>query len=320
MAGTINFSQVEALQDYVRTYNQQLWTKLVYGFKTAGFANILTGIKGEEILTNLVIGEDLAKRYTGTFEGKDDKATPVPRKITTHLNKIEWQFEPTKWEQNYLGMYRRPGQEVYDMPFEGYILQQLYNKVLMEFENAVWQAIEAAVPSNDDVLKATFDGLFKHIADAILAGLAPVVTGVTTLANILDKIDEMWEAVDIAYKEAGIMTFMMNYTQYDLYRKAYKEKFHQSPETKPLAGTSYKGVVYPYGGGNVMIIPVPGFGTSNRIVCTPKDNLVLGFDGVENLNWKFQPRHYKIDIFAVFRMGTQIRSTDPGVLVVNDQE
>lgn len=320
---TENYSALEAFQDYIQEHSTDVWSKMFYGFFTAGLASIVTGLKGKLTLPLLTIGDNLSKRWTSTFgdaPNNDDKVIWTQRVIESFLNKIEFSFVPTEWENNYMGFLRKSGQDPYDFPFEAFVLMKIIQKQRKEFEDAVWHAVQAGTPADTDLLQATFNGFLKIISDEITAtNISPVLTGAITKANIIEKIQDMWAAVDTAYKTDAEMAILMDFTDFDLYRIAYKEKYHQSPQTAPQTGTDYPGILFELGGGRVRMIPVPGLGTSKRKIITPLNNLVIGYDGVENMNINVEQNKWQLDFFGAYRIGVQFRTLEEGVLVVNDQ-
>lgn len=320
---TENYSQLESFQNYVQTHSTEVWSKMFYRFFTASIGSVESGIKGKRTLPLLTIGDNLSKRWTSDFgdsPNNDGKVVWGQRVLETFLNKLEFSFVPTEWENNYMGFLRRSGQDPMDFPFEAFVMMKIVQKQRKEFEDAVWQAVQAGVPADTDPMQATFDGFLQIIADEITAtNISPVITGAITPANILEKIRDMWAVVDTAYKTDAEMAILMDFADFDTYRIAYKELYHQSPSTAPQTGTDYPGVLFELGGGRVRIIPVPGLGTSKRKIITPLSNLVLGFDGVENLNLNVEQNHWRLDIFGAYRIGVQFRTLEEGVLVVNDQ-
>lgn len=320
MANTANFTSLEAFQAYVQEHGTDMWSRIFYGFKTAGLAASVSGVKGKYTLPNLTIGSNLSKRWTSTFEGQNNKATFGQRTLETFLNKMEFQFVPTEWEENYMGFLRKKNiQDPYDFPFEAYVIMKLIEKQNQEWEDAVWQAVQAGSPADGDLLAATFDGFLQIIADLITATtITPVVTGSVTNTNAVAKFRLIWEQVDKAYKEAGTAIFC-SHTDYDNFRIDYKEKYHSSPVTRPIADTNYEGLEYELGAGRTMVIPIPGLGSSRRIICTPLDNLVIGYDGVDNLDLNVEKNHWSLDMFAAYRIGVQFRTVESGILVVSDQ-
>ena len=312
-------ASADSLQAYVREYGEDLFTRLFYGFKTAQIATVEEGVKGEKILTNLTVADNLATRWHSGFSGKTNAVAFVPRTLKTTLAKGEFSFVPTEFEQNYLGFLRRKGQDPKDFPFEAYILMKLTEKLTQEMENAVWQGVAAGTPANSDALSALFDGFLQTITAAISGStITPVATGTISQANIIQKVRDMWATVSIPYQEQGT-AILMSYGNYDKYRIAYKDAYSDSPKEDKIGDTNYNGINFELGAGQTKIIPMPGMGTSNRIVITPLNNLVIGTDDAQSVKWNLEQDHWTQDVFGAFRLGAQFRSIESGVLVVNDQ-
>lgn len=319
MANTAALTALASFQAYVQDHGTELWSRIFYGFKTATLATVLEGVKGKYTLPSLTIGDDLALRWSATFgTANNNKATFGQRELDTVLNKAEFSFVPTEWEANYMGFLRRTGQDPYDFPYEAFIMMKLNEKLTKEMEDAVWNGVAAGSPASTDKLDETFDGFLHIISDAITATtITPTVTGSVTNANAVDKFRLIWDDVDVAYKEQGL-AILCSHTDYLNYISHHKTLFHQSPAVVP-ATTGYQGVQYEFGGDRVPIIPIPGLGTSRRIIATPLENLVIGIDGVNDMNWNVEQNHWQIDIFGAFRLGVQFRTLDDGILVVSDQ-
>lgn len=316
---SIDHSKVQAYQDYVRTYADSLFCELFYGFKTAQLAQMFEGIKGEHVLTQLEIGENLARRWNKDFEPLIDAATHKPRVIKTVLNKVDFDVVPQEYEFSYMGALRKKGQNPADWPVQAYVMEKVLAKLMQEFEVASWQAVEEAVPSAGDYLRQTFNGILTIIVNAITAGdITPVSTGAITGSNIIAKLRDMWSDVSTVYKENGTDIFM-SYANYDLFRIAYKDAYKVDPAFIEITNAGYRGLEYELGNGNTRIIPVNGMGSSNRIVITPRENLALAIDSPSDVMFNVESDKRVLNFWMDFRMGAQILMQKDGILVVNDQ-
>lgn len=278
------------------------------------------GIKGELVLTELLIGQNLAKRWSKSFSAVSGAIDFKPRVLATKLNKVDLSVVPQEYESSYLGMARRKGQDPTDWPFQAYVLQQIMNQLNQEMEHAIWQAEAAASPSSSDYLRETFDGFLTIIADAIAAtDLTPVTTGAITDSNAVASFRLLWKELLAAYKESGV-DFFCSYEIYDSYRIDYKEQYGQHPNEEVISGTDYTGLRYELGGGKSFIIPVPGLEDSGRVVVTPRQNLHFGVDAFEDFqSFNVEQDTRELKFWMDFRMGAQIGIIKDGVLVVNDQ-
>lgn len=319
MANGIDFTAAEAYKDYVETFAEDLFTQLFFGFKTGQLATPHEGVKGKHVITELTIADNLARRWQAAYRGFTNTGyTPTVLEVTR--NTVEHSVIPQEFEGSYLGMMRRQGQSSDDYPFQAYVLNQLLVKLRSEMEVALWQAEAAVAPSASDLLKATFDGYLTQITDLITAlTITPVATGALTVGNILSNLRTMWDAVDPAYKEAGTDIFL-SYPVYDLYRRAYKDAYKVDPAYIKLEGSDYNGIAYELTGENTMIHPMPGMGSSQRVVITPKENLHYGFDSLEDWsNFEFEKNHRQLDFWLDFNLGAALTQARDGILVVNDQ-
>lgn len=316
---SIDHSYAQSFQDYVRTYAEQMFCELFYGFKTSGLAQMFEGIKGQHVITQLEIGENIARRWNKNFEPLADAATYKPRVLNTVLNKVDFSVVPQDSEFSYLGAMRQKGQNPADWPFQAYVMSKVLAKLQQEFEVAVWQAEAAGSPGAGDYLRETFDGYLKVIADAVTAGdITEVGTGAFAAGDTIDQLRQMWAAVLPVYKENGTDIFM-SYELYDMYRIDYKDEYKVDPAYVEINAAGYRGLVYELGNGNTRIIPVNGLGSSGRVVITPRENLTIGIDSPSDVMFNVEQDKRELHFWMDFRMGAQILMQKDGILVVNDQ-
>ncbi|MEL6140766.1 MAG: hypothetical protein AAFU67_04030 [Bacteroidota bacterium] len=319
MANGIDFTAAQAYKDFVEEFKDDLFAQIFYGFKTGELATPHQGVKGRLVLTELEVSRDLARRWNAPFEGFTNTSyTPTMLNVVT--NKVEHSVIPQEFEGSYLGMMRRKGQSPTDYPFQAFILGKIIQKLRSELEFAAWSGVEAGTPANSDLLRQTFDGYLQQITDLITATtITPVGTGALTQANILASLRTMWDSVDSAYKENGTDIFM-SYTTYDLYRRAYKDTYNVDPAYIKMEGSSYQGIAFELTNENTMIHPMPGMGSSSRIVMTPKTNLHYGYDDPSDWgNFRFQEWIRELRFWMDFNFGVCITQARDGILVVNDQ-
>jgi hypothetical protein len=316
---SVDHSYAQSFQGYVRTYAEEMFTELFYSFKTSELAQMFEGIKGEHVITQLEIGENLARRWNKSFEPVADAATHKPRVLKTVLNKVDFAVTPQDYEFSYLGAARKKGQDPADWPFQAYVMEKVLAKLNQEFEVAAWKGVAAAVPASGDYLRETFDGYLQIIAAALTAtDITAVATGAISAANIIEKLRLMWESVLPVYKENGTDIFC-SYTIYDMYRKAYKDAYKVDPAYLEVTNSGYRGIDYELGNGNTRIIPINGMSGSGRVIMTPRENLTLGIDSSSDVMFNVEQEKRELHFWMDFRMGAQILMQKDGILVVNDQ-
>ena len=106
MSESLNFTQAQAFKDYVEQLSTKLFSKMYFGFPTAGIVTPMPGIKGKTNITELLIGE-LARRWRCQFDALQDAIDFVPRQIETTLNKVDLAVCPQDFEFSYLGEVHR---------------------------------------------------------------------------------------------------------------------------------------------------------------------------------------------------------------------
>lgn len=315
----LDFSAAEAYKAYVEEIREELFRRLFFGFKTAQIATPIEGVKGRMVLTELQVKENLVKRWSSTYAGTDNvKFDPLVLEVVTQ--KVENSVIPQLYEGSYLGHMRKKGQSSDDWPFEAFILDSIMKKVDEELDVAFWQGEAVASPADTDNLIQTIDGVLHVIADLITATtITPVATGAFTSSNAVANLRTMWAQVNTAYKDGGTDIFM-SYDIYDNYRINYKTLFGTHPNEILISGTDYTGIKFELGGGKTNIIPIPGMGTSGRVVICSRENLYYGYDALEDWsNFDFEKNHRQLDYWMDFNFGVQIGMKRDGFLVVNDQ-
>jgi len=157
-------------------------------------------------------------------------------------------------------------------------------------------------------------GFGVRLAAAITAGLpiAPVATGALTNTTAYDQFTSVWRALPIAYRKAGA-TIFAGWNSTDLLADDFETRVTKYTETDPATGKVYLSKT----NRKCQIIPATWMGSSGRLICTPKENMLIGTDRISDLNkintfQKLRTMEAGID----FVIGTQIR--DLSALVVNN--
>jgi len=306
---SINYTSAAALRDYVLDYYETLLTKLYFGFRTSALVTPHEGVKGREWLTSMTVGA-LTKRYNKTFAPTANAINFVPRQLIVSQAKVDLEITPKDFESTYLGRHRQPGQQPYDLPFEGQIIEGILAKIGEEMELAFWQAEAAAVPNANDLLIALFDGV-KAVITAEIANLSPVATGAITNTNAMASIESVYKTLGKAYKDSGCDVFL----SYDVY-----EKFIENYRTAVGGNFAHSdGIVrLPYNY-NAQVHVLPGV-PNNCILVTPKENLHYGYDGAMDHNMiHFEQETRNIRMFADFNMGFNFGIVDSEIIAVNNQ-
>lgn len=319
MAESAKITDIQSYLDYVQDYRDDLVVRAFYSPKTMQYANVREGVKGRETLTRLKVATGKAVSWKGDFSGAADAVELSPRHLDVAAIKRDLSFIPQAFESSYLGAYRRQGQNAgEDLPFEAYILNSIMTGHAEEVESALWQAVKAGtVTPGTTPMASCFDGILEIIKDEITAtNITPVTTsgGAITTTNIVELLESMWLELGAAYKEQQVLVFL-SWANFQKYQQGYREAYGVNSNWDPQNGRVYLDFSQ-----NAMLVPMPGMGTSDRVVMTPTGNICVGLDGLNDEMFQMEKVKRQIDFWMDFKLGVQIAQIDEGGLVVNDLE
>lgn len=298
---------------YFRKDKGQIFTKMLLGMNIDDRFEIWDDCKDEVPLPNLTITDLVKPANNTTFQPTSNALAFGARILKVRPWKVDLQIVPADLEKSWLGAYKKKGSKVYDMPFEQYVMNHIIEKVQenLRLKSLFKGVYNAAGSTPIDVM----DGLLTLIASEITAtNIAPVATGAITSTNVVDKLEQTYDALGEAYK--GIPTIALVSPQiFSWYKRKYRLDFggNQDYAGMPLMETQLDGTL-------CTIKSEPGLGTSQRVIVTPKENLVYGVDsiGEENdINSQVFERTIKLMIDA--KSGTNFKRIDAELLAVNDQ-
>jgi hypothetical protein len=155
-------------------------------------------------------------------------------------------------------------------------------------------------------------GFGKIITDAISnEGFSQIAsTGTLAQSTIIDQAKSVFRLQFEQVKASGANMYM-SISNYEMLLDAMGEKRKYVSEVDDVA-------YLPESNKKCLIQPVSWLSGSNRLICTPANNLVLGTDQLNDMNALTSiPRHYDIEASLSFLIGTQIGDLD--VLTINDQ-
>ena len=313
MSGT-NYSLAAGYRAYVEQIKPDLITEMFTKFKTGTIATPHEGTKGKVVLSELEIATNVARRWTKEFRGTEN-ASIKPKVLEVVRNTVEHREYPQQFEGMYLGLLRQREQSPTDWPIQAMVLDKIIQKLRSELEVAFWQAEAAAVPADTDLLRATFDGALKQIADAIVANdLTPVVN----VASTLTLLRTMWEQVADWQKEEGTDIFM-SYKRFDRLRIEIKDTYKIDAAYTDINGSGYRGMAFELGANNTTIIPISGMGDSDRVIIMPRQNLHYQYDAPSDWDgFRLQELHRHLDFWSDFNFGVGMTFLRNKYCVVND--
>lgn len=319
MSLSASFTDVAAYRDFVQDFSAELITRAFYTPKTAQYAKVLEGVKGRMTMTRLKTAANKAVAWSKDFSAATDAISFHPRHLDVVGIKRDLSFVPQEFEANYLGFMRKQGQNPgMDLPFEAYILQTILDTHGEELESAFWAGVQAgSVTPGTTPMNQTFDGFLELIKDAITATTLPAAQVVATpggailTTNIVALLESMWNTLGAGYKEGKVNIFM-SWANFQKYQQGYRTDYGKYVSTNKDATVSLDFSQ------NAVLIPMPGMGTSNRIVMTPDNNLVIGYDDINDQMFNFEQNKRVMDFYMDFKVGVQIAQLDEFGIIVND--
>jgi hypothetical protein len=300
-----------ALSAYAGKYEKGLFSILRNGMDILQDVTVMPGIKNTLKLTKLTV-KDGVRTYREDFDAAADDLAYSGRDLSVELLKRDIRINPLRYRNSWMSEVMRLGVNPDDLPFAQYVAEQVAIKIASEVNDNCYLAATGA----GTTVASSFNGLGTLIASAITAtSLTPVATGAITNTNAVEKHEQMMKSMPVAYRRAGFNIYE-SFSNFDKYREDYREKYGKYFEPVRDGGED----AYYIEGTNrrVKIIPCTWMGNSNRLIATPKENLLAGVDGLgdmdkihtdvelEILRWRF-----------LFAIGFQIR--DLAAIRVNDQ-
>lgn len=298
---------LSALAAYGGAYEKKLFATLMQELDIAKDITVMPGIKNKLNLTKLKVGNGV-RPYREDFDSSDDDLMYSGTALEVEMIKRDIKINPLKYRDTWQAEVMAKGVNPTEIPFAQFVWDQVMKSFWAEINNNAYAAVYNA---NGTTAVAIANGFRKLIADAITdVKTTPVVTGVLTNVNAVAKVEQMVKAMPIPYRKAGFKVYV-NYDNWDLYCEDYRERYK-----KYLEADTNGSYFVDRTARKVEIIPATWLGSSNRIICTPKENLLLGTDLMSATMTNFI-RHEIVEARVLFPIGFQVRDWD--AIKVNDQ-
>lgn len=282
---------VNTLPDYVDQHRSELIAKAVLGATSAGYFNLMTGVKGETALN--LIGTEL-NLQTGTKCGwnPEGDATLSQRIIKPAYYKVNMAIcDKTllkKWA-NYL-VRVEANKTDRDLPFE----KELTDGVIAEVNAKIEKAIYTGTGGDN------IEGLLTILEEAS----APTATGATAYDAIKATILKLKPEV-LAKDDVAVLVGLDTYNEF-MQQLVEKNYFHYNPAN----GANE----YLFPGTNVKVIGVAGLnGGDKKIVGGSLSNIFYGTnleDGQEIFDLWFSKDNREFRLAIEFTAGVQVAYPD----------
>ncbi|MBC6698067.1 hypothetical protein [Hymenobacter sp. BT190] len=300
---------VSKLIGYAGTFQKKLITQMMNGLQVVQDCTLRANIKVQENLTKMVVGGEL-KQYDGV---RDNKGTIAyePRAIQVHLAQYDLDINTIEARKTWMSEVMKPGVNPTDVPFEALTFQKVTEHVSSKInDDTAWGGVRTA---GVKTAAALADGFGTIIKKEILAGaIEPVITG-SMLTDTVAKMEAIYKSLPERQRKQQ-MTVYVAQNVYDAYCEDYSTRFNQSPIYDKFGQT-----VLRHSEGKAILKVASWMAGSQRVVITPKSNLIVGTDALSDLNRILTKEQlYHVECGIVFAVGFQIEDLEP--LAVNDQE
>jgi len=305
------------MRQYLGEHSSDL---LMLAFQSMDIINDVTflpDVKNKMILSHFEI-DNIVKPFKAEFEAKPDAFRFKPRELDVKLGKAELTVIPEDYRQTYLasmmpkkGVAREPGDI---MPFEQYIWEGIFSKFGEELNDSTSYFGDYNPAGNAAVDVA--DGYGKIIDDLVDDDLiVPQTLGTINNTNALDKFKLLWRNVPNKYRTSRWKWQMyMSMSKYEAYEEYLESKNYNTGRGEDMLNPVY----LRQSRGLCELKPVSWMGNSNRIILTPKLNMLMGADALTGDLAKANiiQQMWGFDIGVAAALGFQVRI--PGLMYINE--
>lgn len=292
---------VSSLTDYIDQTREELITAIQFEPETAGFANIITGVKSSKslnLLANTVYLQDGDSDCA--FNASGDTAF-TQRDIVTKGVKIQDKFCPRALQAKWTQMLLRVGQDYSEKDIPAMIMKDIVKIINKTIEVRDWQGSTAGT---------LYDGLIKIIKNASGTQVATASASVSS-STVRTIAGSLVSKVPAAYKGDPDFVFFSGYDFAETYRqKMFTDNLYHYTAPGDQKGIVLEGSVH-------KLIPVHGLDglTGNTgdnpfiFGMDPKKNLFLGVDQEgeeESFDMWFSKDDQDVKYSIRFRRGWQV--------------
>jgi hypothetical protein len=293
-------NKVEAFRKVLKESTKDLFT--LYGGSIDQLP--LTRMRTASILKPYAAG--------GGFTATDDALSLSARILNVRRCSFDVEIVPLDLYNSWLGMIEgAPNGSPFDIPLEQFMMDSIMAQVVDDLETAVWTGTYNASGSTP---AATMSGILTLVTAAITALEIPagnVTAGAAlTSSNAFDEFKLVRDKIAPEYRNKEMLC-LCSVAAKDKYLTDYQATLGATPYNSNYDQIYLEGT-------RAKIVAVPGLGTSSRVLVTPKENLVYGFD-VDGPQSNIQTQEFNrtIKVMGDFRAGVEFR--DGQVIWCNNQ-
>lgn len=281
---------VSQLPDYVEERKHELLSKSIFGAKTAGLINIMTGVKYKDALNVLSVDPVLQERTCGWNE--DGDVTFAQRIMEVGAYKVNMSLCEEDLRKKWMNDQIKTAAGAEVLPFEEKIAGELVANIQRQVESKLWVADKA---SND-----LFDGLLT-IAKADATDVA------SSASDVYGRVKDVYSAIPVEVLDKAEI-----FVGIDTYRTLCQEMV-----TKNLyhyaADVDTKDMTLVFPGTDTKVRAVSGLNGTGAILAANPEYLFMGVDmasDAEEFKLWYSNDHQEFRIAVKFNLGAQIAFPD----------
>jgi len=304
-----------ALGAYARQAKVDIFNKILRE-STSQYFTTFTGSIDELPLAKLTTGSIL-KPYAagGAFTATDDALVFGARILHARRISADISIVPLDLYNSWLGQLAgAPPSSPFDIPFEEFIMQAIARQAQDDLESAVWNGIYDGTGAD---AADTMDGILQLVKAAVTSTEIPAgnVTAFTaiTAANALDEVRKVRNKIAGQYRNKPMYCFL-SVANFDHYMDDY-----QASVGSVVYNRDYTQVLIE--GTQTQLVAIPGMvgPDSNRILITPKDNMVFGYD-IEGAASNILTQEFNRTIKVMMDFSAGVNFRDGSVIWCNGNE
>lgn len=304
-----------ALGAYARQEKVEIFNKILRE-STAQYFTTVTGAIDQLPLAKLSTASVL-KPYAagGGFTATNDALVFGARILNARRISADVEIVPLDLYNSWLGQLAgAPPASPFDVPFEQFIMDAIAKQAQDDLEGAIWNGL---YDNTGTSAADTMDGILQLVKGAVTSGEIPAanVSAYTAISssNALDQVKLVRSKIAPQYRNKPMYCFL-SVANFDNYMDDYQATVGSVVYNKDYNQIFIEGT-------QTQLVAIPGMvgPDSDRILITPKENLVFGYD-IEGAASNIITQEYNrtIKVMMDFRAGVNFR--DGGVIWCNDNE
>lgn len=285
---TTTSTDISKIQQYLGENNEDL-LRLAYGtMECWDQVTVLPDVKNKIRLTTLSV-DKMVKPFVADFSPTANVIKFEPREIGVQTAKADLQLVPNDFRQTYLAQFigsKGVGRTPQDLPFEKAIWEDVFSRfgeevnddtAYLGVHNASGTAAVDVADGWGTILAANIYNASTN-ADGIIT---PITTGALTATTAYAQLKALARSIPVKYRTPKwALKFYMSHATYESYLDNLDSLGVNSGRgNDPITGDNtiwlrgYKGIIE--------LVPNTWMGDSGRIIATPKSNIILAADAVQ---------------------------------------